>query len=122
MEDKKITNPLDSQTGVRFSGEEEAKRAFIDARSEIIKLLYLIEAEQEGEGDAELFLLGLIVDLSSINKLSDYRITKVLIKIHALSDNDFQYKRMTHAQIKRQIMESKGILDHLIGDKPKKNK
>ncbi len=121
MENDKITNPLDSQTGVHFSSEEE-KTCYIDIRSSLIKLLYLIEDEQKGEGDAEFFLFGLLYDLSSSNTLCSNKLTKVLVKIHVLADNNFQYKTMSHAQIKRQIMESKGILDHLIGDKPKKNK
>lgn len=117
--DNNVTNPLDSQTGVHFSQSEE-KAAFVDVRCNLVKLLYLIEDEQNGKGDAELWLFGFIVDLASANTLCGGKLTKVLVKIHALMDNKYQYKTMTHAQIKRQIMESKGILDHLIGDKPKK--
>ena len=117
--------PLDSQNSIRFSSEQEERACFIDMRSSIIKLLYLIEDERKDSNDtnAELFLFGLLLDLSSANTMSGCKLTKVLVKIHALADNNFQYKTMTHAQIKRQIMESKGILDHLIDDKPsKKNK
>lgn len=123
MENKEY-NPLDSHNGMRFSSEEEERSCLIDMRSSILKLLYLIEDEQkpDSESDASLFLFGLLVDISSANTMSNYKLTKVLVKIHALADNNLQYKTMTHAQIKRQIMESKGILDHLIGDKPKKNK
>ena len=35
------------------------------------------------------------------------------MKIHGLYDED-KYKTMTHAQIKRQIMECRGIVDGLI--------
>ena len=123
---KEFTKPWDSQAGaqVHFSSEKEEKACFIDLRNSVLKLLYLIENEQRNpaEADAELFLFGLLTDISSANSMSNYKITKVLVKINALADNNFQYKTMTHAQIKRQIMESKGILDHLIGDKPKKNK
>lgn len=120
MENKDF-NPLDSQNGIRFSSEEE-KICFIDMRSAILKLLYLIEDEQKNpaEVSAELYLFGLLTDLASANSMSNYKLTKVLVKINALADNNLQYKTMTHAQIKRQIMESKGILDHLIGDKPRK--
>lgn len=121
MENKE-NNPLDSQIGIRFSSEEEERICFIDIRSSILKLLYLIEDEQKGEGNAELFLFGLLVDIASANTMCNNKLTKVLVKIHALADKNYQYKTMTHAQIKRQIMESKGILDHLIGDKPRKNK
>lgn len=123
MENKEF-NPLDSQNVIRFSSEQEEKACFIDLRSSILKLLYLIEDEQKNplETNAELFLFGLLTDISSANSMSNYKITKVLVKINALADNNLQYKKMSHAQIKRQIMESKGILDHLIGDKPRKNK
>lgn len=115
-------NPLDSQVRIRFSPEEE-KECFVEIRSNLIKLLYLIEDEQAGKGSAELWLYGFLVDLSSTNTLCDNKLTRVIVKIHALADNKNQYKTMTHAQIKRQIMESKGILDSLIGDKPvRKNK
>ncbi len=119
MENKEL-NPLDSQNSIRFSSEEEERICFINMRSSIVKLLYLIEDEQKGVGDASLFLFGLLVDIGSANTMSKGKLTNVLVKIHALADNKYQYKTMTHAQIKRQIMESKGILDHLIGDKPKK--
>lgn len=120
MENKEL-NPLDSQNSIRFSSEEEERICFINIRSSIIKLLYLIEGEQNGLGDdASLFLFGLLIDIGSANTMSKGKLTNVLVKIHALADNKYQYKTMTHAQIKRQIMESKGILDHLIGDKPKK--
>lgn len=119
--DNKVNNPLDSHTGVHFSPEEE-KSCYIGIRSDLVKLLYLIEDEEKGVGDAQLFLFGFLFDLASSNTLCGGKLTKVVVKIHALADQNYQYKRMTHAQIKRQIMESKGILDHLIGDKPKKNK
>ena len=41
------------------------------------------------------------------------KLTKVLVKIHGLYDEG-KYKTMTHAQIKRQIMECRGIVDGLI--------
>lgn len=120
MENKLVT-PLDSQVRVRLTPEQE-KSSFIDVRSNLVKLLYLIEDEQNGKGDAQFWLYGFLYDLASTNTLCGDKLTKVLVKIHALADEHFQYKTMTHAQIKRQIMESKGILDHLIGDKPRKNK
>ena len=117
--DNREINPLDSQVGMHFSPVEE-KSCFINIRSDLVKLLYLIEDEQNGKGSAELFLFGLLYDLASANSLCGNKLTKVIVKIHVLADEKYQYKKMPHAQIKRQIMESKGILDHLIGDKPKK--
>ena len=119
MENKEI-NPLDSQVVVkiRFSPEEE-KDCYIDLRSQLIKLLYMIEAEQRGEADAQLWFYGFVFDLASANTLCHNKLTRVIVKIHGLYDN-LNYKTMTHEQIKRQIMESRGILDHLIGDKKNK--
>lgn len=118
MENKEGQQPLDSEevtVRIRFSPVEE-KDCYINLRSQLIKLLYMIEAEQKGEGDIGLWFYGFMFELASSNTLCNNKLTKVVVKIHGLYDNN-QYKTMTHAQIKRQIMESKGILDHLIGDK-----
>ena len=119
MENKEI-NPLDSQTVVKihFSPEEE-KDYYIDLRSQLIKLLYMIEAEQRGESDAQLWFYGFMYELASANSICNNKLARVVVKIHGLYE-DSHYKDMTHDQIKRQIMESKGILDHLIGDKKNK--
>jgi hypothetical protein len=118
--ENKEKKPLDSQVGMRFSSVEEEKKCFIEIRGDLIKLLYLIEDEQKGQGDAELFLFGLLYEIASANTMSNNKLTKVLVKVHVLMDNNYQYKTMSHTQIKRQIMESRGILDHLIGEQPKK--
>lgn len=118
MENKEGQQPLDSEevtVRIRFSPVEE-KDCYINLRSQLIKLLYMIEAEQKGEGDISLWFYGFMFELASSNTLCNNKLTKVVVKVHGLYDNN-QYKTMTHAQIKRQIMESKGILDHLIGDK-----
>ena len=120
MENKEI-GPLDSLAGMHFSSEEEEKTCFIKMRNRVLKLLYLIEDEQKGNANAELFLYSLLLELLSANSLCNNKLTEVIVKMHVLADNNYQYRKMTHAQIKRQIMESKGILDHLIGDKPRKN-
>lgn len=116
MENKETKNPLDSESivKIRFSPEEE-KGCYINLRSQLIKLLYMIEAEEKGEIDINLWFYGFMFELASSNTLCNNKLTKVIVKIHGLYDGE-QYKRMTHAQIKRQIMESRGILDHLIND------
>ncbi|MBO7732391.1 MAG: hypothetical protein J6S67_07555 [Methanobrevibacter sp.] len=100
---------------IRLSPEEE-HGCYINLRSQLIKLLYMIEAEQRGEGDIGLWFYGFMFELASANSLCNNKLLKVVIKIHGLYDEN-NYKTMTHAQIKRQIMESKGVLDHLIGDR-----
>lgn len=100
---------------IKFSPGEE-KECYIGLRGQLIKLLYMIEAEARGEGDIDLWFYGFMFDLASANVLCDNKLTRVVVKIHGLYDGG-NYKNLTHAQIKRQIMESKGILDHLIGDR-----
>lgn len=115
MENKECY-PLDSENTVkiRFSPEEE-KDCYVNLRGQLIKLLYMIEAEERGEGNIELWFYGFMFELASSNTLCNNKLTKVVVKIHGLYDED-KYKTMSHAQIKRQIMESRGILDHLIND------
>ena len=82
-------------------------------RKKIIKLLYLIEEEQKGTMQIDRWFYGLVFELSSSNSLCNNELTDVLVKIHGLYEDEHN-KSMTHDQIKRQIMESKGILDFLI--------
>lgn len=123
MEDKEwspesgVKNSVDSQSvsQIRFTTSEE-RSYFIMLRGQLIKLLYMIEEERENQGDISLWFYGLIFDIASANVLCNNKLTKIVVKIHGLYDND-NYKTMTHSQIKRQIMECKGMLDYLIGDK-----
>ncbi len=110
----KIANPLDSQdiVKIRLSKEEKVK-CFISIKKKVIKLLYLIEQEQRGEIQIGQWFYGLIFEIASSNTLCNNELTEVLVKMHGLYEND-KYKSMSHDQIKRQIMESKGILDFLI--------
>ena len=98
---------------MHFSSEEKRK-CFMSLRKKIIKLLYLIEEECDGHIQIDQWFYGLMFELASSNSLCDNELTDVVVKIHGLYDNG-NYKTMTHGQIKRQIMESKGILDYLIG-------
>ena len=113
MENKEILDSEDS-VKIRFSPEEE-KECYVNLRSQLVKLLYMIEGEARGDGEIGLWFFGFMFELASSNTLCNNKLTKVVVKIHGLYDAD-HYKEMTHAQIKRQIMESRGILDHLIQD------
>ena len=84
---------------IRFTAEEE-RGCFINIRSQLIKLLYMIEAEQRGESDIGLWFYGFMFELASANTLCDNKLLKVVVKVHGLYDNN-NYKTMTHAQIKR---------------------
>lgn len=112
--DEKSPSERGGAAKLRFSPEEE-RECYIGLRSQLIKLLYMIEAERKGEADIGLWFYGFMFSLASSNTLCHDKLTQVVVKIHGLYDNS-QYKGMTHAQIKRQIMESRGILDHLIED------
>lgn len=115
MENNVTLDPLDSEGVVKIRlSDSERGRCYRSLRRKIIKLLYLIEQEQRKEIDSiDRWFYGLVFELSSSNTLCDNELTDVLVKIHGLYEQD-KYKTMTHDQIKRQIMESKGILDFLI--------
>lgn len=102
----------EDREAIRLTPEGEVQ-CFRDLRSQVIKLLYMIEAEARGEQDISLWFYGFVYELASSNVLCGEKLTKVLVKIHGLYDED-RYKTMTHAQIKRQIMECRGIVDGLI--------
>ena len=102
------------QTSKTISLSDKAiKECYINIRSQLIKLLYMIENEQKGEGSAELWFYGFMYELISANELCKENLVRVVIKIHGLY-KDSKYKTMTHSQTKKQIMECKGIVDHLI--------
>lgn len=93
------------------SGEREC---YVNIGKSLIKLLYMIEDEQKDPNhDIKLWFYSFMLDLISSNALCHEKLTKVIVKIHALYDKE-HYKEMSHAQIKRQIFESKGIVDYLI--------
>ena len=102
----------EDKEAIRLTPEGEVQ-CFRDLRSQVINLLYMIEAESRGEQDISLWFYGFVYELASSNVLCGGKLTKVLVKIHGLYDGD-NYKTMTHAQIKRQIMECRGIVDGLI--------
>lgn len=116
MENKEELYPLDSQCDVKMHySKKEEKASYLSIRKKVIKLLFLIEEEQKGNIQIDQWFYGFIFELESANSLCDNKLIDVFTKIYGLYAND-KYKTMTHSQIKRQIMESKGILDYLIKD------
>ena len=94
---------------------EDTKRATYAVLSkEVIKLLCLIEDEERGGRSASLWFDNFIYELGSANALCGNALVKVLWKINGLY-KDYAYRKMSHDDIKRQIMDSKAILDHLAG-------
>lgn len=119
MEDILMTN-LDSnieekeeafKISLPKSGEREC---YVNLKKALIKLLYMIEEEMnDPTHEIKLWFYSFMLDLVSTNNLCNQKLTKVVVKIHALFDKN-HYKEMSHQQIKRQIFESKGIVDYLI--------
>jgi len=96
---------------LRFS-EDEEKECYVNLKSQLIKLLYLIEEEKRGEANAELYFYGLMYELKSANVLCKNKLTKICVKMYGLFNN-LNYRNMEHDEIKKQIFECRGILDYL---------
>ena len=109
MENKVLEEGL--EVSLHLSKEEE-KEYYANLKKQLVKLLYLIEDEQKGNGNAELFFYGLIYELHSANILCENKLTRVYVKMSGLYTN-LQYKEMSHEDIKRQIFECKGMVEHL---------
>ena len=97
-----------------FSKDEQIE-CFKNLSKSLIKLLYMIEDEMKNGTPIDLWFYTFVYDLTTSNALCENKLTKVIVKIYGLYENN-NYKKMTHDQIKRQIFESKGILDFLIKD------
>jgi hypothetical protein len=73
--------------------------------------------------DISLWLTGFIYTLCETDKLCDHKLTKVLVKIYGLydknKDGEYNYKKMSHQEYKNQIMESRGIVKHLMDEEQK---
>ena len=111
---------------IKLSKSDEKIACYKGVHKSLIKLLCLIEEEGkyadaqmcDNTMDISLWFYGFVFELSSSNTLCDGSLTKILVKIHGLYEKD-KYRTMTHAQIKRQIMDSVGIIKHLIEDEEK---
>ena len=63
MENKNIEDcEIQSKATIRFSPSEE-KEYYVGLRSQLIKILYLIEDEKAGKGSAELYIYGFMYEL-----------------------------------------------------------
>ena len=77
---------------------------------------FLIEDEEKGGRPASPWFDNFMYELGSANALCGNALVKVILKINGLYRN-YAYRSMSHDDIKRQIMDSKAILDHLSGRK-----
>lgn len=121
MENKNDVKPViiteEDNSPLIFTKQEKLNCYRIVFRN-LIKLLYLIEDEFKGGENAHNWFTTFMLDLKSSNSLCDLTLTKVLIKMNSLYEKD-AYKAMTHSQIKRQIMESRAIVEYLIAESEK---
>ena len=106
---------FDKERSIPYS--DETKRAtYATLSKEVIKLLCLIEDEEKGGRPASPWFDNFMYELGSANALCGNALVKVILKINGLYRN-YAYRSMSHDDIKRQIMDSKAILDHLSGRK-----
>ena len=82
-------------------------------RTQLIKLLNLIEAERDGGASVRLFFGGLLFDVGSADWLYGNRLSPVLVKLHGLFLDD-AYLTLEHRVVRNKIFESRGIIDGLI--------
>lgn len=105
---------------IHFTPEAE-KECYVELKKSLIKVLYMIEDEIKTGESKDSFFYGFMYELVSSNNLCHEKLTKVVVKMCGLF-HDNHYKQMTHQQIKSQIMESRGIVEHLIKDLSSKSK
>ncbi len=116
---------------------EQKLNCYKQIYTSLLKLLDLIESEL-GEGkqryknkevenckiDISSWFENFIYTIHESDKLCDYKLTKVLMKIYGLYDKtdkgEYKYKTMTHQEYKNQIMESREIVKHLMDEQQKK--
>ena len=97
---------------ISLSAEAE-KKLLISVKSQLMKLLSVIEKEENGEGEASLFFDAFMIELVADNDLCNQKLIQVVSKIHCLYNKD-AYKQMEHSQIRRYIFDARGIIDHLL--------
>lgn len=79
--------------------------------NEVIKVLYVIEEEQQTKTiDAQDFIYGLLFELSSANEMMDGALTKALIKLNGIYKT---YKTEKFSVIRKQVFEIRGIIKYI---------
>ena len=87
---------------------KEAKKDYLQKLSKrCIKILYLIEDEGKGINKvaADDYIVGQLFEVSSANILFD-----VIVKLNGIRD----YANQPYNLIRKQVFETKGIIDHLL--------
>lgn len=91
----------------------EAKKDYLQKLSKrCIKILYLIEDEGKGinKGAADDYIVGQLFEVNSANILFEGALIDVIVKLNGIRD----YPNQPYSLIRKQIFETKGIIDHLL--------
>lgn len=91
----------------------EAKKDYLQKLSKrCVKILYLIEDEGKGinKGAADDYIVGQLFEVNSANILFEGALIDVIVKLNGIRD----YPNQPYSLIRKQIFETKGIIDHLL--------
>lgn len=92
---------------------KEAKKDYLQKLSKrCIKILYLIEDEGKGinKGAADDYIVGQLFEVASANILFEGALIDIIVKLNGIKD----YANQPYPLIRKQIFETKGIIDHLL--------
>ena len=99
---------------VRITLTDEEKTEYLRSlRSQLVKLLTLIEEERAGGYCAESYFGKLLFDVGAADWLFEDRLVNVVVKLSGLY-RDRAYATMPMKDVKGKIFESRGIVDGLM--------
>jgi len=89
-----------------------AKISYLEKlRNKIITILYLIEQQKENpEINPDTYLQSLLFDVNAANLLFEDQLSEIIIKIYGIAK---QYKDSTHSVIRKQVLETRRLVDDL---------
>ena len=105
-----MENNIDTQLVLPPSAKKEYLKK---ASKHIVKILYLIEDEKNGKiatDSAKEYICGQLFELGTANALFDNTLVEVVVKLNSA----LKYQTEEFKQIRKQILEAKAIVDHLI--------
>lgn len=90
-----------------------AKVSYLEKlRNKVITILYLIEQQQENpETNPDNYLQSLLFDVNAANLLFEDKLSEVVIKLVGISTT---YKNSAHNVIRKQVLETRRLVDDLI--------
>lgn len=89
-----------------------AKISYLEKlRNKIITILYLIEQQKENpEINPDTYLQSLLFDVNAANLLFEDQLSEIIIKIYGIAK---QYKDSSHSVIRKQVLETRRLVDDL---------